>query len=125
MATLIRTLFALGSRLPLLVLHALGSALGWLSFLLSPTYRQRLLSNARQAGQPRAVALRSVGQAGRLVTELPRLWLGAPVSLRWQGASASRPRRRPGAACCFSRRTLVASKSQPKPTRRVSGPRGP
>jgi len=86
LATLIRLLFALGSRLPLFVLHALGSALGWLSFLLSPTYRQRLLSNARQAGQPRAVALRSVGQAGRLVTELPRLWLGAPVSLRWQGA---------------------------------------
>ena len=86
MATLIRFLFAVGSRLPLFVLHALGSALGWLSFLLSPTYRQRLLANARQAGQPRAVALRSVGQAGRLVTELPRLWLGAPVSLRWQGA---------------------------------------
>ncbi len=86
MATLIRLLFALGSRLPLIVLHALGSALGWLSFLLSPTYRRRLLANARQAGQPRAVALRSVGQAGRLVTELPRLWLGAPVSLRWQGA---------------------------------------
>lgn len=86
MATLIRSLFAVGSRLPLFVLHALGSALGWLSFLLSPAYRQRLLANAQQAGQPRAVALRSVGQAGRLVTELPRLWLGAPVPLRWQGA---------------------------------------
>lgn len=86
MATLIRFLFAIGSRLPLFALHALGSALGWLSFLLSPTYRRRLLANAQRAGQPRAVALRSVGQAGRLVTELPRLWLGAPVSLRWQGA---------------------------------------
>jgi KDO2-lipid IV(A) lauroyltransferase len=86
LSTLIRFLFAIGSRLPLFALHALGSALGWLSFLLSSTYRQRLLANARQAAQPRAVALRSVGQAGRLVTELPRLWLGAPVSLRWQGA---------------------------------------
>ncbi len=86
MVTLIRSLFAVGSRLPLFVLHTLGSVLGWLSFLLSPTYRQRLLANAQQAGQPRAVALRSVAQAGRLVTELPRLWLGAPVSLRWQGA---------------------------------------
>lgn len=86
MATLIRFLFATGRRLPLPVLHALGSWLGWLAYLLSPTYRRRLLANARQAGQPQAVALRSVGQAGRLVAELPRLWLGAPVPVRWAGA---------------------------------------
>jgi KDO2-lipid IV(A) lauroyltransferase len=86
LATLIRLLFAAGRCLPLFALHALGTVLGWLSFLLSPTYRQRLRANARQAGQPMTVALRSVGHAGRLVTELPRLWLGAPVPLRWEGA---------------------------------------
>ena len=85
MATLIRLLFSAGARLPLAVLHAAGLLLGWLSFALSPTYRRRLLANARQAGQPLAVALRSVGHAGRLVTELPRLWLGAPVAWRWSG----------------------------------------
>lgn len=84
--TLIRFLFRLGARLPLVVLHALGWALGWLSFALSPAYRRRLLANARQAGQPSGVALRSVGQAGRLVAELPRLWFGAPVPWRWSGA---------------------------------------
>jgi len=85
LVTLIRFLFHLGARLPLVVLHALGAALGWLSFALSPTYRRRLLANARQAGQPLGVALRSVGQAGRLVAELPRLWFGAPVPWRWNG----------------------------------------
>ena len=86
MALLIHTLFRLGSRLPLWLLHGLGTGLGWVSFLLSGTYRRRLLAHARQAGMPRAVALRSVAEAGKLVTELPRLWLGAPVPVTWQGA---------------------------------------
>ena len=85
MALLIHTLFRLGSRLPLWLLHGLGTGLGWASFLLSGTYRRRLLAHARQAGMPRAVALRSVGEAGKLVTELPRLWLGAPAPVTWQG----------------------------------------
>lgn len=86
MATLIRILFSLGARLPLPVLHGLGLLLGWLTFLVSPRYRRRLLGNAAQAGQGVAVALRSIGHAGRLVTELPRLWLGAAVPVRWDGA---------------------------------------
>lgn len=86
LATLIRILFSLGARLPLLVLHGLGLVLGWLTFLASPRYRRRLLGNAAQAGQGVGVALRSIGHAGRLVTELPRLWLGAPVPVRWDGA---------------------------------------
>ena len=86
MALLIHTLFRLGSLMPLWLLHALGIALGWVSFLSSGRYRRRLLAHARQAGMPRAVALRSVGEAGKLVTELPRLWLGAPVPVAWQGA---------------------------------------
>src|SRR5690606_33119961 len=59
--------------------------LGWLSFLLSPRYRRRLMANARQAGMPAGVAWGSVAEAGKLVTELPRLWLGAPVPVRWNG----------------------------------------
>lgn len=86
MAPLIRFLFSVGRRLPLAVLHGLGAGLGWLSFLLSARYRARLLANARQAGQPLPVALASVAQAGRLVAELPRLWMGAPVPVRWNGA---------------------------------------
>jgi KDO2-lipid IV(A) lauroyltransferase len=86
LVTLIRLLFALGSRLPLPLLHGAGVVLGWLSFLLSPRYRRRLLANARQAGMPPVVAWRSVAEAGKLVAELPRLWLGAPAPVRWDGA---------------------------------------
>lgn len=86
MSSLIRILFNVGARLPLVVLHTAGLGLGWLSFLLSPAYRRRLLENARQAGQPLTTALASVGHAGRLVAELPRLWLGAPVPMHWDGA---------------------------------------
>lgn len=86
MVTLIRLLFALGRRLPLPLLHGAGVVLGWLSFLLSPRYRRRLLANARQAGMPPGVAWRSVAEAGKLVAELPRLWLGAPAPVRWDGA---------------------------------------
>ena len=86
MATLIRFFFTLGRRLPLWLLHGIGVALGWLSWALSPRYRRRLHANARQAGVPARVARRSVAQAGQLVAELPRLWLGAPVPVRWEGA---------------------------------------
>jgi len=68
------------------MLHGAGVLLGWLSFLLSPRYRRRLMANARQAGMPAGVVWRSVAEAGKLVTELPRLWLGAPVPVRWNGA---------------------------------------
>ncbi len=101
LATLIRFLFAAGRRLPLPVLHGLGAALGWLSFLLSPSYRRRLLANARQAGQPLGVALGSVAQAGRLVAELPRLWLGAPVPTRWDGAEHIEAAQSAGRAVLF------------------------
>jgi KDO2-lipid IV(A) lauroyltransferase len=61
--------------------------LGWLVFVLSPTYRRRLLTNARRAGVGLADILGSVAEAGRLVAELPRLWLGRPVRVGWQGAA--------------------------------------
>lgn len=85
MTFLLTSLFRLGRHLPLWCLHGLGSVLGWLSFGLSSRYRRRLLDHAAQAGYGRNVALASVGQAGRLVAELPRLWLGCPVPVRWDG----------------------------------------
>ena len=78
-------LFRSLSRLPLPVLHAFGWLLGWLGFALSGRYRRRLFAHAKQAGFPRSVALASVAEAGKMVTELPRLWLGAPVHLEWEG----------------------------------------
>lgn len=78
--------FRLLSHCPLWLLHALGWWLGWLIFLLSGVYRRRLLAHAQQAGVPRRLALVAVGEAGKLVSELPRLWLGRPVPVEWSGA---------------------------------------
>ncbi len=77
--------FKLLSYLPLWLLHGAGWVLGWLAFLLSPTYRQRFVANARQAGLGAAQRRAAVGQSGMLVAELPRLWLGAPVPVVWRG----------------------------------------
>jgi Kdo2-lipid IVA lauroyltransferase/acyltransferase len=79
------TVFRLFSRCPLWLLHALGSALGWLSFALSPTYRRRFLANAALAGYRFAQVRGAVAHAGRMTAELPRLWLGAPVPVEWAG----------------------------------------
>jgi Kdo2-lipid IVA lauroyltransferase/acyltransferase len=79
------TLFRLFSVLPLWLLHAMGWGLGWLAFALSPTYRRRFRENARQAGYGFAQVVASVGHAGRMVGELPRLWLGAQLPFEWEG----------------------------------------
>lgn len=79
------TLFKLLSAWPLWLLHGAGVFLGWLVFLLSPTYRQRFLANAKQAGLNWRQWLGAVGEAGKMVAELPRLWLGRPVPVQWEG----------------------------------------
>ena len=80
------SLFLLLSRWPLGALHALGAVLGWLVFLASPTYRRRFLDHAAQAGYRFAQVRAAVAHAGRMVAELPRLWFGRPVPVRWDGA---------------------------------------
>jgi Kdo2-lipid IVA lauroyltransferase/acyltransferase len=80
-----RLVFKCLSFLPLWLLHAMGWLLGWLAFLASATYRQRFLANAHQAGIAPAVWRKAVGESGKLVAELPRLWLGASVPVRWDG----------------------------------------
>jgi KDO2-lipid IV(A) lauroyltransferase len=79
-------LFKLLSHWPLWLVHAVGWGLGWLAFGLSGVYRKRFISNARLAGLPKATWLAAVGASGKLVMELPRLWLGQPVSIIWDGA---------------------------------------
>lgn len=69
-------LFRLLSHLPLPILHNLGALLGWLTYLLSPTYRRHVRENTAQAGEW-AVAARStaVAETGKGLLELPFLWL--------------------------------------------------
>jgi KDO2-lipid IV(A) lauroyltransferase len=84
----VRTLFRVFALLPLPLLHALGAALGWLSFLASPTYRRRFLDNARQAGYGLREVSPAVAEAGKLISEVPRLWFGRAVRLEWDGATS-------------------------------------
>ena len=78
-------LLRLLSLCPLWLLHALGSAGGWLVWALDATYRQRFVSHAAQAGYDLAVVRGAVGAAGKLAAELPRLWLGKPAPVEFLG----------------------------------------
>ena len=89
------------SHWPLWALHGLGAVLGWVVFLASAAYRRNLLAHAALAGVSRSDALASVAHAGRMVAELPRLWLGRRYPPAWRVPNTSgRPRRR-GTASCF------------------------
>ena len=63
------------SRRSLRFLHAVGAVLGWLGYLGSPGYRKRLRTNAALAGVSTAQRRASVAEAGKMVMEMPRLWL--------------------------------------------------
>jgi len=78
------------SKRSLRLLHALGSLLGWTGYALSPSYRRRLIENAVLAGLAVPQRRASVAEAGRLVMELPRLWLrprelAIADPVRWDG----------------------------------------
>lgn len=79
-------LFRLLSHLPLWALHGLGWAMGWIAFLGSGDYRRRFLENVAFARVGRGAWIAAVGESGRLIAELPRLWLGRPVPVFWDGA---------------------------------------
>jgi Kdo2-lipid IVA lauroyltransferase/acyltransferase len=69
------TLLRLAGRLPLSLLHRLGSVLGWLMYGTSPTYRRHVRGNlaAARYDDP-ALRRRAIAAAGHLVMELPALW---------------------------------------------------
>ncbi|MBS0301195.1 MAG: lysophospholipid acyltransferase family protein [Proteobacteria bacterium] len=80
------SLYRLASKWPLGLLHAIGSVLGWLTWLASPTYRRRFADNAARAGYRFGQVRAAVAHAGRMAAETPRLWFGAPVPVQWDGA---------------------------------------
>jgi KDO2-lipid IV(A) lauroyltransferase len=79
-------IFKLLSVLPLWLLHGLGWVLGWGAFLGSSVYRSRFLDNAALAKVNAQNMRGAVGEAGKMIAELPRLWLGAPNRVDWHGA---------------------------------------
>jgi len=60
---------------PLWLLHGLGAVMGWLTYAASPPYRRRLKAHAALAGVSPAHTRQAVAQAGKMVAELPKLWL--------------------------------------------------
>lgn len=70
-------LFRLLSFFPLPVLHCLGAGLGWMTYLASPSYRQRLQNNIRQAGFS-AHTFSAISEAGKSMLELPFIWYASP-----------------------------------------------
>lgn len=64
------------ARLPLRILHALGSLLGWGIYAMSPTYRRDLRENLALAGY-RGARLRraAIAEAGKMLIEAPKVWL--------------------------------------------------
>ncbi len=77
--------FRFFSVFPLWLLHIMGAAMGWVAFVASATYRRRFLANVALAGYSFGAVRAAVAHAGRMVTELPRLWLGAPMPCRIEG----------------------------------------
>ena len=67
----------LASTLPLPLAHAAGWLLGWLMYWVSPRYRRHLNANLAIAGYGGQAQVRreAVAAAGRMLTELPALWL--------------------------------------------------
>ena len=73
------------SVFPLGLLQVMGAVMGWVVFCASPTYRRRFLANSALAGYAFGAVRAAVAHAGRMVAELPRLWLGAPLPCRIAG----------------------------------------
>jgi KDO2-lipid IV(A) lauroyltransferase len=83
------------------LLHFLGGAMGWLAFLLSPTYRRRFLANVAQAGYAFSEVKRAVAEAGKMIGEVPRLWFGATPDVHWEAAEMIRALRAQGRGIVF------------------------
>lgn len=96
-----KILFRALAQMPLVVLHFLGVAVGWCSFLLSGTYRRRFLQNARQAGYAFGAVRAAVAESGKLAMETPRLWFGAPPPIEWEGAELIEAARARGRGILF------------------------
>lgn len=93
-------LFRFLSFFPLWLLHGLGVLLGWVSYL-SPTYRRRFAENAAQAGYTTDQVRAAVAEGGKLVAELPRLWMGRPVRVQCEGTESIDAAHRAGKAIVF------------------------
>jgi Kdo2-lipid IVA lauroyltransferase/acyltransferase len=85
------TLFRLLARVPLSLMHRLGTLLGWMVWWGSSGYRSRFQANAQAAGFTPEQYRPAIAAAGAALAELPWLW-GRPAGesvlpkvARWSG----------------------------------------
>lgn len=76
-------LFRFFAPWPMWLLHAGGAVIGWLAYFLSPTYRRRIHTHTQLAGYDNSVVREAIAQAGKMVAELPRVWLGKSAPIFW------------------------------------------
>src|SRR5580765_2273596 len=77
MASMLFSLFRLLSLLPLPLLHLIGIVIGWLVYLVSPSYRKRLAENLTRAGYGRYLCV-AISESGKGIFELPFIWCASP-----------------------------------------------
>jgi KDO2-lipid IV(A) lauroyltransferase len=70
-------LFRFLSIFSLRQLHALGAALGWVVYALSPSHRKRLRSNIEHAGYGQHLHA-AIAEAGKAIVELAFVWCAKP-----------------------------------------------
>ena len=104
--------------LPLPWMHRVGALLGWLTWILSPTYRRHFKEQAAQAGYRFDQVRGAVAAAGCQALESFRVWFDAPMPVQWDGLQHIEAAYAKAVACSFSRRIWVALKSP----RRVAPP---
>ncbi len=71
-------LFKILSWLPLPLMHALGTAAGWIVYACSPAYRRRMRANLERAGFL-SKHRQAIAEAGKSLLELPFVWCGHPA----------------------------------------------
>lgn len=69
-------------RLPLALLHRLGAVLGWVVYVVSPSYARQLRENLRSSGicgdelRCRRLSRQAVSEAGKALAEIVAVWFG-------------------------------------------------
>ena len=75
--------FRILSLLPLRALHALGGALGWAVYAMSPRYRRQLRNNLPARLPDRARILRAaIGEGGKQIVETAWVWMRPAEQIR-------------------------------------------
>src|ERR1043165_45501 len=70
-----RFLLGMAAKLPLRVLHGVGTVLGWMVYGISPPYRRPLRETLARAGLDDARTRReAIAASGQMIAELPALW---------------------------------------------------